>query len=220
MMTNQPLPAAHERSVSWLLTGLLTVALLLSIGFLAKFALPYLLLDSDVLARFAGRRAWILTHIATGSVALLVGPIQIWFGFSGKAMGFHRRLGVVYLVSIAVSSLTSFYLAVTTEVSWVLGAGLGGLGCAWVITTSLAYLAVVLRQYQQHQEWMIRSYVVTLGFVFFRVFVGVTSAFEVGTLFDRLNAGSWFCWAFPLLITEAILQGMKLFRRPAAAVSG
>jgi len=67
---------------------------------------------------------------------------------------------------------------------------------------------------------MIRSYVVTLGFVFFRMFVGVTSAFEVGTLFDRLNAASWFCWAFPLLITEAILQGMKLFRRPAAAVSG
>ena len=57
---------------------------------------------------------------------------------------------------------------------------------------------------------MIRSYVVTLGFVFFRAFVGVTTALEVGTLHERLGAASWFCWAFPLLVTELILQGRKL----------
>lgn len=90
------------------------------------------------------------------------------------------------------------------------GAGLFGLGCAWVVTTGLAFIAIKSRLIQQHMEWMIRSYVVTFGFVFFRILVGILTALEVGTLFERLTAASWFCWAFPLLITEAIIQGRKI----------
>ena len=113
-------------------------ALLASVGFFYSFALPYIMLESEVLTRFEGREARIIGHI----------------------------------------------------------------------------VAVRRRRYLQHQEWMIRSYVVTLGFVFFRMFVGITSALEVGTQFDRLNAASWFCWAFPLLITEAVIQGRKIIATP------
>jgi hypothetical protein len=91
---------------------------------------------------------------------------------------------------------------------------LGGLATAWVITTSLAFAAIRKRMISQHQEWMIRSYVTTFGFVMFRLFVGVTEVAEVGTLIDRLNAASWFCWAVPLLITEAVIQGRKIFQNP------
>jgi hypothetical protein len=64
---------------------------------------------------------------------------------------------------------------------------------------------------EQHREWMIRSYVTTFGFVNFRILVGVLTVANVGTLIDRLVAASWFCWAFPLLFTELILQGRKIF---------
>jgi hypothetical protein len=33
----------------------------------------------------------------------------------------------------------------------------------------------------------------------------------VGSLQEQLAAASWFCWAGPLLVTEAILQGRKIF---------
>jgi hypothetical protein len=33
----------------------------------------------------------------------------------------------------------------------------------------------------------------------------------VGNLQEQLAAASWFCWAAPLLVTEAILQGRKIF---------
>ena len=97
--------------------------------------------------------------------------------------------------------------------------GLGFLGVAWLLTTGIAYVAIRRRLILQHQEWMIRSYVVTFAFVMFRILVGVLEAFEVGTLFDRLNAASWFCWAVPLLVTEAILQGRKILgsQSPAGA---
>lgn len=207
----------ETQTTPWVPLGLLVVSLVLAIGFFFGFALPYLALDEGVLKRFEGRHFWILTHIATGSMALLIGPFQLWMGLTGKTKLFHRQLGMVYLLSIAISSLCSFYLAATTQVTWVFGAGLAGLGLAWVITGSLAYIAVRRRLYQQHMEWMIRSYVVTLGFVFFRIFVGITSAFGIGTLFERLSAASWFCWAIPLLITEALIQWKKMAASSAHA---
>lgn len=196
----------------WIILVLLVISFLLSVGFFFGFALPYLVHEHEVLKRFDGRLLWIITHVATGSVALLIGPFQLWLGFTGNKKPIHRRLGMLYLISIGISSLCSFYLAVTTQVTWVLGAGLAGLGLAWVITGSLAYIAIRRRLYQQHMEWMIRSYVVTLGFVFFRIFVGIAGAFDIGTLIERLSAASWFCWAVPLLITEAILQWRKMVR--------
>ena len=38
------------------------------------------------------------------------------------------------------------------------------------------------------------------------------SSMEVGTALERLAAAAWVCWAVPLLITEAILQGRKMLR--------
>jgi hypothetical protein len=88
--------------------------------------------------------------------------------------------------------------------------GLLGLAAAWLTTTGVAFLAIKKQLYDQHKEWMIRSYVVTTGFVSFRIiFLGLTTA-GVGTPPEQLAIASWTCWAFPLLITEAVLQGRKV----------
>ena len=189
---------------------LLVLALLSGLIFIVAFALPYILMDASKIGRFIGREFWILTHVGAGIIALLVGPVQFWLGWKNKILT-HKKLGVVYLTAIALSSFSSFYLAVTTEVSWIFGLGLGGLGVAWVLTTGFAFIAIRKRKILLHREWMTRSYIVTMGFVFFRIFVGVTTALEVGTLFERLETASWFCWAFPLLIGEIFIQRKKLF---------
>ncbi len=189
---------------------LLGLALLAGLIFVLVFAMPYILMDQEKIGRFIGREFWILTHVGMGIVALLVGPVQFWLGWTGKFVS-HKKVGLVYLIAILLSSISSFYLAVTTEVSWVFGLGLGGLGVAWVLTTGVAYSVIRKGNIELHREWMTRSYVVTMGFVFFRLFVGVTSALQVGTLFQRLEAASWFCWAFPLLIAEIIIQRKKIF---------
>lgn len=189
---------------------LLLLAIVAALIFIVVFALPYILLDASKLGRFEGREFWILTHVSMGIVALLVGPVQFWLGWKNKFLT-HKKLGLVYLIAILFSSLSSFYLAITTDVSWIFGMGLGGLGVAWVLTTGFAFLAIRKRKIVLHREWMTRSYIVTMGFVFFRLFVGVSSALEVGTLFERLEAASWFCWAYPLLIGEIFIQRKKLF---------
>ena len=80
--------------------------------------------------------------MANGTIALFVGPPVLWMVLKRRSMPIHRKLGMVYLASVAVSSITTYYLAITTEVTWVFGAGLGGLATAWVITTGLAFLAI------------------------------------------------------------------------------
>jgi Predicted membrane protein (DUF2306) len=93
------------------------------------------------------------------------------------------------------------------------GAGLASLATAWILTTGLALAAIWRHLYEQHKEWMVRSYVVTTAFVSFRLLVTVLQAVGVGTAIERLTASSWFCWAVPLLITEALLQGRKIVAR-------
>jgi hypothetical protein len=76
---------------------------------------------------------------------------------------------MIYMTSVALSAGAAYYLASTTELGWVFGAGLLGLATAWVVTTGLAFTAIRRGLIEQHREWMIRSYVVTTGFVTFRV---------------------------------------------------
>jgi uncharacterized membrane protein len=203
-------PIATRTRSGWGAAVVLALAMFSGLGFVAGFALPYFA-GSEELARYPDRQGWLFLHIGGGMVALLVGPGQLWLGHKNRRIEVHRKLGLVYMASIAVSVTAAFYLATHTSLGWVFGAGLSGLAVAWIVTTGLAYAAVRRGQLHQHQEWMIRSYVVTFGFVFFRILVGVLQATGVGSLSEQLAAASWFCWAAPLLVTEAILQGRKIF---------
>jgi hypothetical protein len=202
-----PITRAHAGRGLAVMLGL---AMLVGLGFVAGFAFPYFG-GGEALQQYSGREVWLFMHLGGGMIALLVGPGQLWLGLTDRRIEVHRKLGLVYIGAIAVSVTGAFYLATHTALGWVFGAGLMSLAIAWIITTGLAFAAIRRSLVHQHQEWMIRSYVVTFGFVFFRIFTGVLQATGVGNLQEQLAAASWFCWAAPLLVTEAILQGRKIF---------
>jgi len=195
-----------------LLVGLAMVAAA-GLVFVYVAALPYFRLTPEQLRWYWPRRWWLMAHIVSGMVALSSGPLQLWLGLARRRVGLHRVLGMVYLASVSVSATAAYYLAVHTAFGWVFGAGLAGLATAWVVTTGLAVVAVRRRVYDQHKEWTIRSYVVTTAFVSFRLFVTLLEGAGVGTPIERLTAASWFCWAVPLLISEAVMQGRKILAR-------
>jgi hypothetical protein len=57
---------------------------------------------------------------------------------------------------------------------------------------------------------MIRSYVVTFAFVFFRIASVTLKAMDPANELQQVQALAWAAWALPLLVTEAILQGRKI----------
>ena len=64
------------RVLSWAWILVLGLAGFLALFFLIVFALPYLLFDPKVMARFEGRQGWVLAHVVGGMVALTLGPFQ------------------------------------------------------------------------------------------------------------------------------------------------
>jgi hypothetical protein len=207
-----PVPGIGSRA-------LIGLAALAAIFFVIVAALPYraMLGPQDAAQRalegfqfqFWPRRGWLLTHIAGGLIALLVGPVQLWLGLHNVKMDVHRRLGLVYLAAVAIGSVGAFGLALQTDGGLIFGSGLFFLGVAWVTTTGLAFVSIKKYLVDQHREWTIRSYVVTFAFVTFRagqvalVGRGVDLATAIGIM-------AWACWAIPLLATELILQARKI----------
>lgn len=197
----------------WPLLAMLGIAAAAAVAFWIIAAMPYLRWDPSQFGEtFWPRRYGLITHIAGGSIALLVGPLQLWLGETRSKLAWHRTLGTLYLLGVVVGAAGAYYLSLTTIVGWIFGAGLFGLAAAWSATTAMAYLAIRRRAIEQHREWMIRSYVVTLAFVVFRAIVAALSIFGVGTLPDRLALASWACWAVPLVLLEPCLQWRKLRR--------
>jgi uncharacterized membrane protein len=197
--------------VSWWTLATISLAALAALAFFLRVALPYLLLDPVALKRYEPERVWLLVHIGAGGVALLTGPIQLWLGVKGRTARVHRRLGLTYVTAIAFGSVAAFYLAAHTTLGWGFAAGITGLAIAWVVTTSLAVVAVRRGLIEQHRQWMIRSYTVTFAFVTFRAAWTVLQMADVGTRAEQLAMSSWFCWAVPLLIVETVMHGRGIF---------
>jgi uncharacterized membrane protein len=193
----------------------LALVTIIGLIFIAVAALPYFSLNETQFRTYWPRRWWLLLHIATGIVALMTGPLQLWLGLADRRMEVHRRLGIAYMGAVGVSSITAYYLAFHTDGGFGFGSGLAGLATAWLITTGMAYLAIRRHLTDQHKEWMIRSYVVTTAFVSFRMLHATLQSAGVGTLPEQLAVSAWFCWAVPLVITEALMQGRKILTIPS-----
>jgi predicted membrane protein DUF2306 len=202
--------ATPGRRPSTLTKLLLATASTFALWFLLTNWREYLGLDEASFGRYWPVRNWLIVHILAGTVALGAGPGQIWLGLTRTRLDWHRRIGVVYVIAVAFGSVSAIGLAVQTQLGWVFGFGLLGLAAAWVITTALAYVSIRCKNMLQHQEWMVRSYIVTFAFVTFRIFTLAFSAAGIGTGQERATAASWFCWAIPLLIAEPFLQWRKL----------
>ena len=192
--------------------AMLSLTALAGIAFIGVAALPYYLrIDETQFRQYWPMRGWLLVHISMGMVALLSEPVQLWLGLSDRYPALHKNLGLVYMAAVTLGAAAGYYLAFNTAGGIVFGSGLVGLATAWLITTGLAFLAIKRHLYEQHKEWMVRSYVVTFAFVTFRVSDVLLGALGV-PLLDHIGISAWFCWSVPLLLNEAVLQGRKILR--------
>ena len=201
----QPLSTTWLNRLGW---GFI---ILLMATFLILVAFKYFIFTEEVYERFWAIRWWVLGHVVTGSVALILGPFQFWKNFRTRNIRIHRILGKTYLVSILIGSICAFVLAGTSAlaISWQWATSLGMLGVAWVVTSSMAYFTIRQKRIDQHKEWMIRSYIVTFAFITFRVLVALGMIAGLGDFPDVAPSALWMSWTIPLLIGEVCLQWKK-----------
>jgi uncharacterized membrane protein len=194
-------------------TARLLWLLVLAVGayFVLAYVSRYLQWDEATYGSFWPRVEYFVPHVLGGLVAILAGPLQFWPRIRSRHPKIHRITGRVYLSAIVIGALGGMWLALTTAGPAPYAAGLFALALAWLLTSSMAFFAIKRRDFVQHKEWMIRSYVVTFSFVTYRVFGVMMGPLELGTFAEVNIVLAWASWALPLLVTESILQGRKVF---------
>jgi hypothetical protein len=113
----------------------------------------------------------IIPHVLAGVIALLSGPLQFSTRVRHHSPKFHRVLGRVYISSVFVAGPLGIILSTQhheLHAIHFIGATAVQSG-AWMLTTAAAFLTARNGYFQQHREWMVRSYAVTLTFVGTRV---------------------------------------------------
>lgn len=170
--------------------------------------------DAAGFRRYWPSRGWLMAHIVGGTFALMLGPFQFWTGFKLRRPKLHRLMGYGYALGILLGGGSSFILSVRSSIP-DFGFALFFLGFAWWLTLGMALVAIRNRRFDAHRDWMIRSYIVTFGFVTFRYVVD----FEVfnGLGRSKLAAVGWMCWVVPLLIAEIFLHWKSVAPRKGAA---
>jgi uncharacterized membrane protein len=200
--------AAAARSTSRLAFAIpLSALALLAVWFIVRNALPYLGFSPDHYGPYFWPRRWgLLLHVVGGIAALTVGLAQLWLGLTNRTAGPHRVLGKVYVGAVGIAGIAGFYLAMTISGNVPYGTGLFTLCVAWVITTSMAVIAIRKRDVLQHREWMMRSYAVTFAFVIFRISVETLISWQGVEPRDAQGVMAWASWAVPLFLLEPFLQ--------------
>jgi hypothetical protein len=167
--------------------------------------LPYGHFDAAHYFYFWPARWWLVGHLGGGSLALLLGPFQFSGWLRRRYVRVHRWMGRLYLGGVLVGCVSALYMGLRVAQSKAFGVALLYLALPWFVTSGMAYVSALRRQFAAHREWMIRSYVVTFAFVLFRLLEKLNVYGSLGEEMESVMA-VWLAWTVPLLIAEVVLQ--------------
>jgi hypothetical protein len=177
-------------------------------------------------------RVAILGHILFGSVALAVGPVNLYNGLRRRHRRAHRRLGGIYAVAVSLAATFAIFMSFHAYAGTLAGgryivtSGFLTLGAIWIATLYAAVRAVAVdHDPDRHAYWMIINISVTYSAVFFRVANGALVAMgQFDLLYPVLG---WLGWlpsvAVGVLLARRhytrALRRRELRRRPSAPLT-
>lgn len=160
---------------------------------------------SGVLLQNMLYRGIFYTHVLFGITALLTGSVQFFPKFRRSNFSLHRALGKIYVIACLTGGLAGLIIAQFANGGIVSTLGFTGLALAWLITTWKAYQMARQRDFIAHNQWMTRSYAVTLAAVTLRIWLPLFT-FGFGWDFTlSYQFISWFCWVPNMLIAESLI---------------
>jgi uncharacterized membrane protein len=155
-------------------------------------------------------------HIIPGGLALIIGAFQFNSGLRRRWIHVHRYCGRTYVLLVLIGAVGGLLLAWYAPRSPATRMGFASLAIVWFYSGSMAYLAVRAGDIVLHQQWMIRSYALTLAAVTLRLQLGVYQQ-GMGLSFDEsYDIVAWSSWIPNLIIAEWLFNQTPI-RRSARA---
>ncbi|MGW0788931.1 DUF2306 domain-containing protein [Streptomyces sp. NPDC002911] len=155
-------------------------------------------------------------HIISAGLALALGPWQFSRRIRVRRRALHRWIGRVYLVGVALGSLSGLVMSVFNTAGMVGFFGFGSLSVLWGWTAWQAYKTIRARDIRSHQAWVIRNFALTYAAVTLRLWYGVLTGVQlpfmdsgdsVETIMDNAYLPLGFlCWLPNLVVAEFMIR--------------
>lgn len=190
------------KTLAWLVMTFLALAVACYAA--ALLAIPDFR-PSLVRTLIAERPVAAIAHFAGSGLALAIGMFQLNTWLRSRIPGMHRWLGRLYVMSIAVGSVSGFVLALESSGGFVAQAGFALMAVCWAACTFAAYRHIRAGHLVAHRKWMIRSFAITFAAVTLRLYLPVSQI--IGVPFPvAYSAIAWLCWIPNLLVAEWYLR--------------
>ncbi len=140
-----------------------------------------------------------LTHIFFGLTAILIGPFQLINRLVQSQPKIHKKLGYVYFIAVAISSLTGFLIAQFAMGGMITRIGFSTLSCIWFISLLIALRKILNGDIKAHRTWMTINYALTFSSLTQRTIL--LFAFIPSLSFMPVyQLSSWLSWIFNLAL--------------------
>lgn len=195
------------RRISYILIAITAIAI-------STYPIVYFVTDGDF-GILASKSAQLLsdtiwnvmfyTHIGFGGIALLVGWIQFSKKIQRNSIQLHRTIGKVYIVTVLLSAISGFYIALNATGGWSPILGFSTLAILWFTSTLLGYTTVRKGDIIKHQKMMTYSYALCFAAVTLRIWLP-TLSFLMDGFIPAYRIVAWLCWIPNLIVAHLLIK--------------
>jgi uncharacterized membrane protein len=144
-------------------------------------------------------------HVASGVIALLIGPLQFVGRVRAQFPAFHRFTGRTYVGACAIGAPSGFMLAIGTNAGPLAGSGFALAALLWPVFTYAGVRAAIDGRFAPHREWMIRSYAITANAITLRLMLPLAGVMGID-FFAAYGVIAWLGWVTNLVVAEIYLR--------------
>lgn len=142
-------------------------------------------------------------HVYTSIFILLAGFTQFFPYFQKKYTALHRRMGWLYIVFvILLAGPSGFIIGIHANGGWTSQLAFCLLGILWIGTTGMAFFKIKNKDLLAHQQWMYRSFALTLSAITLRAWKYILVACFHPKPMDVYRWVAWLGWVVNLIIVE------------------
>lgn len=162
-------------------------------------------------------------HVFTSIFVLPAGFTQFNSAFFARA--WHRRLGMIYLLTVLfISAPTGFLMGLHANGGLAAKASFVLLSTLWFVTTLLAIISAKKRRFIDHGEWMLYSYSLTLSAISFRLIALGFDLFDIRVRPQEVYVTTaWLSWVPNIIIAHLMIKMgfiKRLFKKYVNKVAG
>lgn len=160
--------------------------------------------------QYLGIRHWeaaFWVHVFTSLLALLAGFTQFFPGLTSRTPGVHRWMGRIYVMNVCLvtgpaSLIMAFYAngGLSSRTAFVI------LATGWLFTTAMGWRTAMLKQWQHHRAWMIRSYALTLSAITLRAWKWLLVLLFDPRPMDVYRIVAWLGFVPNLMVAEWLVR--------------